>query len=319
MSAMSHRGAHIRHSLQARAMHALALLLCVTLMQGGCWGQDEEPWESFQQDRSAVFSAPEPLPQTEVSTPTRKVVRLHVTSIQLPLGAASGREDLWRHLNVGSVPEASRDRLESNGIRLGVARRDGWSRFADALNELGARTMKTSAMVVVPGRPITIPIGRSDRSQVVFTFRNDGTLEGTDLPPGDTALSLGLTLGAGAGGPLRVSALPQLRRIHDRTRFVKEGQGYALRSTPDVLSLYPLAWEVTLTERDFFVIGPGEDSRRSSSPGRHFLLHEFENRLFETLLVFAPRMDTARGSAAGAIPEAGALRLPPSRQTPAIP
>ena len=57
---------------------------------------------------------------------------------------------------------------------------------------------------------------------------------------------------------------------------------------PDIFSLTPLTFQVSVPSKDFLVIGPGPECGRRSSVGHHFLVSDRDGVEFETLLVLKP-------------------------------
>ncbi|HUT59775.1 MAG TPA: hypothetical protein VNA25_18160, partial [Phycisphaerae bacterium] len=235
------------------------------------------------------------------------LVQIRMLSIEVPLGAASGSEDIWSYLDEESVRGSELANLAHNGFRVGVARRDSWRHLERIFIRLTGRRARGAVMSGLPGNPIQVVLKRRQPAQTIFTFYEDKTISGRDLPPGDNVLTILCALNAGEPNEVVVIGRPQVRATHQKTEIIDDRSGFLWVSRPKMYDFGPLAFQVSVPNDDLIVVGPGAAARRPTSVARHFLIKEKEGIRFETVLVLIPRVvrASARSAPAGSPGSAG--------------
>jgi len=220
-------------------------------------------------------------------------IRLRLITLQLPLGASSESEEVWGYLNEEGVTGGRASPLAYNGFRAGMGTEGVWPDVARVLTRLAGGTLQRSNLVTRPGTTVPFVLKHFAEEQTIFTFRADRTLFGRDYPPGDNVLMTATGVDWDNPSSVRLSCTPLVRTTHRRSRYVRTPTGYALRQVPDYLPIRGLEMGFTIPAGGFVVIGPGQDVRRESSPGNHFLVQRTRGVPFETVLVIAPEVFTA--------------------------
>ncbi|HET6429204.1 MAG TPA: hypothetical protein VFJ30_12380 [Phycisphaerae bacterium] len=220
-------------------------------------------------------------------------VRLRLITLQLPLGASSGSEEIWSYLNEEGVAAGAASPLAYNGVRAGMGRENAWPDVARVLTRLAGRTLQRSQLVTVPGSTVPIVLQQFAEEQTIFIFRADRTLFGRDYPPGDNVLMTATGIDLDNPSSVRLSCTPLVRTTRRRNRYVQTPTGYQLREEPDYLPIPELQLGFTVPAGGFVLIGPGQEAQRETSPGSRFLLRRQRGVPFETILVIAPEVFTA--------------------------
>jgi len=221
------------------------------------------------------------------------VARLRLVTIEVPVGTASGSEEIWSYLDEEPVSAIRSASLGRNGLRVGLGREDSWPDLARIFKRMTGRSPKQNLVVAVPGDPLPIVLKERQQIQTIFTFYDDRTLSGADYPPGDNVLAVVCTLNEDDLSKLMITVMPQVRSTRHRTRFVMGQTGPRMVSTAEVFNFPHLTFRLTVPSKDFLVIGPGAHSRRPTSVGHHFLVKKKEGMEFETLLVLIPEVFAA--------------------------
>jgi len=224
------------------------------------------------------------------------IVRIRMLSIEVPVGTASGSEELWSYLDEEQAQASQAAGLGLNGFRVGLGGPDSWADVVKVLRRLTGRQLKEATMMGLPGKPAQIVLKSDQPVQTIFMFYSDRTLSGADYPPGDNLLTIACTLDEDDPSTVVMTALPQVRSARRKPNFVMGSTGLMMARKPAVRSFYPLTFRITVPRKSFVVIGPGPASGRPTSVGHHFLLSSKEGMLFETVLVLMPKVWAAPAS-----------------------
>ncbi|MFW6132852.1 MAG: hypothetical protein ACOC8F_03070 [Planctomycetota bacterium] len=228
------------------------------------------------------------------------IVRMRMVTISVPLGAASGSEQLWSYLNTEAIEAVRTGSLGRNGLRAGLAPRESWQDVADVLEQMTGTRRKTTVMTCLPGGAVSVEVRRDQPMQTLFVYNRDRTLSGRDYPPADNLLTFFCSLNPDDPSQVTLTVLPQLRTARRRPAVVNRGEVPMIASRPTYFSFEDLAFRVTVPSRDVLIIGPGSGSRRSSSVGNRFLLKRRDGVPHETVLVVIPQVIAAKHNADGA-------------------
>ena len=274
---------------------ALCLALWALVASAGCGPEQKRPGPGYY---GAGTGAAKPIaPFRPAGAAGKKgdgayllYLQLRLISIKVPVGKASGSEDLWSYLDEEGLGATSSTCLGRNGLRVGVGRRQSWPDLAAILKRLTGRAIRTTTMSALPGENVHVVLKEFRPSQTIFFFHPDRTLSGADHPPGDNVLTLTCTVGGDDPSRILMTAVPQVRSSKRRTKIVKSPAGVMMVDKPTWSSFRPLMFQVSVPSKDFLVVGPSAESRRASSVGHHFLVEKKEGMEVETLLVIIPEV-----------------------------
>jgi len=221
------------------------------------------------------------------------LVRLRLASVEVPVGKASGTEELWSYLDEEPVAAVHGVSLGLNGVRIGIGRKDAWPDVVKALQKMTGRKLKESTMVTLPGGTVPIELKKRARVETIFAFYGDRTLSGADYPPGDYLLTVSSTVSEDDPSQAVLTGLPQIRTAKREAQFVTRGGRVTIVMRPKILSFRQLTFQVTVAQKDFLVIGPGTEARRPNSVGHHFFGKSKNGLEFETVLIVIPEVFAA--------------------------
>jgi len=264
------------------------------LVLSGCSPPPEPPAPSgpFLDDRPITV----PPPSSRVKVDGKEfilLVRLHMASVEVPIGKASGTEELWSYLDEESVAAVHGVALGLNGVRVGVGRANAWSDVVGVLQKMTGRKLKEGNMITVPGGTVPTELKKRQDVETIFTFYEDRTLTGSDYPPGDYLLTLSSTVSEDDPSKAVITGVPQIRTTRRDPHFTIEDGRATFVNRPTVFSFRPLTFQVTVPRKDFLVIGPGTEARRPNSVGHHFFVKDKDGLEFETVLVVVPEVFAA--------------------------
>jgi len=218
------------------------------------------------------------------------VVTIRLATIEVPIGTASGSEEIWSYLDEEPITTARSVNLGRNGVRVGLGRRSAWPDLARVFKRMTGRAPTQSVLAAMPNDPFQIVLRQRQPEATIFTFRDDRTLRGQDYPVGDYMLTVACTLDEDDLSKVMFTAMPQVRSTAKSPRFVISALGPQLINQPKTYSFEDLTFQLMVPPKGFLVIGPGVNARNRSTVGHHFLTLKREGVEFETLLVLMPEV-----------------------------
>jgi hypothetical protein len=223
----------------------------------------------------------------------RFVVTLRLTTIEVPIGTASGSEEIWSYLDEEPVKAAQSVNLGRNGLRVGLGQKDGLGDLLRIFKRMTGQSPKQYMAATIPGSPLPIVVKERQEEQTIFTYRNDRTLSGKDYPAGDCVLAVACTLDEDNPTKVLITAMPQVRTTRRETHFAMiDGEPQVLAES-ETLPFTEMTFQVMVPPKGFVVIGPGANSRNPTSVGHHFLVRRKEGVEFESMWVVIPEVLTA--------------------------
>jgi len=220
----------------------------------------------------------------------KMVVTIRIATIEVPIGTASGSEEIWSYLDEEPISTARSVNLGRNGIRVGLGRDGTWPDLARVFKRMTGRAPTQSVMAAMPNNPLQIVLRQHQAEATIFTFRDDRTLRGRDYPAGDYLLTLACTLDEDDVSKVMFTAVPQVRSTAKSSKFVMSPVGPRLVNQPETYSFEDVTFQLTVPPKGFLVIGPGVSARNPSTLGHHFMTLKREGVEFETLLVLIPEV-----------------------------
>ena len=274
--------------MPARQLVALVAFGCAVF--AGCGDDNSE--EEFRPIAEKFFARPtKPRPGQKGNYVAR--VRLRMQSFQLPAARRGEAESIWRRLDTGPLGHRTQRVLALNGIRAGVARTDTWKDFVKMLEGLSGKALTSAVQTLHSIRePAAIALDRFHEEKTLFAFHPDGTLVGADHLPGGNELGVYCTLRSQNPVRIDMTLMPQIRSTGSSLKYrFREGSKRFATVRPEKLhSFLPLALRLTLSGKEFLVLGPDPDANDETSVGCHFFVRRPNGIRHETLLVVAPEV-----------------------------
>ncbi len=220
------------------------------------------------------------------------VVAIRLATIEVPIGTASGSEEIWSYLDEEPISTARSVNLGRNGIRVGLGHDGAWPDLARVFKRMTGRVPTQSVMVAKPNNPLQIILRQRQPATTIFTFRDDRTLRGQDYPAGDYLLTIACTLDEDDLSKVMFTAVPQVRSAAKNPKFIMSPIGPRRLNVAQTYSFEDIAFRLMVPPKGFLVIGPGANARNPSTLGHHFMTIKREGVEFETLLVLRPEVLT---------------------------
>ncbi len=221
------------------------------------------------------------------------LVRLRMATIEVPLGTVSGSEELWSYLDEEPIRALRSATLGRNGIRIGIGRSDTWDDLAKVLKKMTGREVKHSTLGALPGDPLAVVLKVNQPAQTIFVSYEDRTLSGADYPPGENLLTFSFSLDEDDPSRAIITGVPQVRSNKRKTRYVRSSGGFRILNRPTIHTFRQLAFQLSVPNRNFLVIGPNAESRRETSVGHRFLVRRKKGVEYETVLILIPEIFAA--------------------------
>lgn len=279
-------------------------ILCVSLLLlplGGCDVTTGSPTDASAKTRprtpknatppatiSSIHST-EKNPDAPIPAGKRRIymINYRVGTIHVPTRIGSGAKRLWNYLDEEPLALQSTV-LGLNGLRLGVGQAENWPDVERELKRMTGQAYRTLDMQALPGTVNPIVLKKDQGIQRLFLYYDDRTLRGEDYPPGDNLLSLTGTLNEDDPSKVLLTGMPQIRALKKEKVIVEDHGSYRFVSKPKFFPFTPLTFQVEIPKGGFLIIGPGIQSRRTSSLAHHFFTKTKNGLLFETLVILRP-------------------------------
>jgi hypothetical protein len=212
--------------------------------------------------------------------------------VELPVGAASGGQDIWRCLDEGLIGADRSRALHRNGLRVGLIKAGNLPDLLDVLGKLTGRKLAYGTHAALSGEPVCLTLKKNQPPQMVFAFDGDGSAHGADYPAGDHVLVVSYRLNDMEETPSTVllTVVPQIRPAPGKTADDSMIPGAEFRTDQEIFSFEQAAFSVTLPVGDILVIGPSRESGRPSSVGSSLLTGHRNGVPFETVLLLIPQV-----------------------------
>jgi hypothetical protein len=220
----------------------------------------------------------------------RLVITMRLMTIEVPIGTASGSEEIWSYLDEEPVKAVRAVNLGRNGLRVGLGASDALPDLQRIFKRMTGQSPKQYMVATIPGDPLPIVLKEHQAEQTIFTFHNDRTLSGKDYPVGDYVLAVACTLDEDNPSKVLITAMPQVRSTHRQTHYVMVDGTPQVISESETLPFSQMTFQLMVPSKGFLVIGPGANSRNPTSVGYHFLVRRKEGVEFESMLVVIPEV-----------------------------
>jgi len=221
---------------------------------------------------------------------TRLMIRMGLSTVEVPAGKASGSEDIWSYLDEEPAGPDTAAALGRNGLRVGVGKLANWPDVRSLLTELTGQQVGTTVIPMISGTPVPIRLKRGQPVQTIFLSRDDLSLTGEDYPPGTNQLLFSCTMDRDNRDRVLVTGVPQIETTKRTPKLVERNGSRAFMPLPDWHTFRFLRFQLSVAKDEFLVIGPGRMARSATSLGHHFLVRRKKGMEFETVLVLMPEV-----------------------------
>ena len=271
---------------------AIALpLAALPFVAAGCGGHP--PPAAAGPATRPSFASADPNLQLRVPgfTPDR-VFYLDVYQIALPFGATSRSPDFWRYVDEERLDPASKDLLLKNGVRAGLASNDDWEFFKGQI-ELHPHTARSGSAVASATGRIELPMKENVPEQTIFFLTASGTPQGRTYLKCSDLFGVSFWPDARRRAEMVLTLSPAVRATWVERSFTSRGEE---RSFTEVRPewLYELNLQLNIPPDRFLVMGLSGEGERPSSLGHQFLTLKGGAEMQEQVLVFVPRITSAR-------------------------
>ena len=222
-------------------------------------------------------------------------IHLDVYLLDVPAGAVSRDESLWRAVDENAAGVFAGQRLLANGVRCGVARRAEWARmsatFAKELSR-ARRTKVNGLSMQTVELAVDQPVDRED----LFVLGADGQWAGQTYDHATNGLAMTFGPTPRVNGSVRLSVCPIVKRERRRLEFTPLNQPYDV-PTDDVDRLYDAALTADVPADSFFLLAPGPLADPADlTVGGRFLVRRDPAAEREQVIVAVPTVVPLDGS-----------------------
>jgi len=217
-------------------------------------------------------------------------VNFDILRARVPKGAFSESGKIWNHLDEEAVPAEVSTLLQRNGLRVARGKEDSWQPIQAILDQEKLETARSN-MTMSNGLPLTIELDQRQRDQTLFLYRRDNTLAGVTCPMSGNRLRIEYEIPVTDASAVVVEVMPEIRqqKVLAPVRVNELGQLDRPIEEPGRV-LRELAFRMTVSAGEFFVIGPSRTAHQGYLPGSLLLCEQIEGRTFETMYFITPRV-----------------------------
>jgi hypothetical protein len=225
----------------------------------------------------------------------RRVVKMDVFQLRIPLGAISRSEEFWKHVDEQRVDVGTYDLLRKNGWRIGIAPTSEWNYFLDIIENYPASPKPTS-LAAVPGgdgASLELSMSKGIPYQVLSYFNDENRLFLRSFEECENLINISLQQAPRKPGEARVAICPTVRATYRRYQIVSGEKGGTEREfkyeRPE--RLYDLNCQVDIPIEHFFVVAPAPEVKSKTSLGQTFLVQNGGADRYEEVLLLVPHVE----------------------------
>lgn len=232
------------------------------------------------------------------------LLQLDIYELTVPVGAISGSERFWKHIDEDHVDLTTHALLLNNGLRFGIGPNDEWAYYKALIDHYGATAQKGSTTPVKRGT-LELPMRSNIESQDIFYMAPN--LKGRSYEKCDNLLALTFepTPRQPGDATIQVSALVRGLRKQFEVTILNDTREIELRH-PEYL--YDLRLRQNVPMDHFLVLAPSPLSTLPDNLGHTFFVKEMGPQPTETVLILVPRPYRITGNA----PNIPMIRTPPT-------
>jgi hypothetical protein len=266
---------------------------------GGCGGPTSAtppPADGSPATRPTVVGDPTYQLQLPGSFPDR-VFYLDVYQVVLPFGATSRNPDFWRYVDEERMPPDAKDLLQKNGVRAGLASNDDWDFFKDQIERHPHFARSGSAVAAAANGngtgQIELPMKENVAEQLIFFFSDRGQPWGRTYQRCSDVFGVSFWPDPRRRAEMVLSLSPVVRATRtERTITIRGDERSIDEVRPEVI--YPLNLRLNIPPDRFLVLGLSAVGGEPTSLGHQFLTLPGGVEMREQVLVFVPRITSAR-------------------------
>jgi hypothetical protein len=236
---------------------------------------------------AAPATAPSPIARLIELSPGALVVNLDVYQLSVPVGAITGSEPFWKHVEEERIDPATKDLLQKNGVRVGIAPDSDWDYFKEILENNNAKAIKGSVMAGETGM-IELPMKKDVGEQTIFILSDEENLAGRNYTKCENLLSVSFWPDARHTGSLHVTVAPIVRSLRSHLEIRANGEEHEIVEVrPE--QLYDLNLRTEIPPNCFLVMAPSPNAKYPTSVGDAFLINSEGVERKETIVILAPK------------------------------
>jgi hypothetical protein len=271
----------------------VAVVILVAALAAGCGGSPSASPSpaAGPATRPTLKADPTYALQVPGMTPD-KVFYLDVYQVSVPFGATSRNPDFWRYVDEERIDPASKDLLLKNGVRAGLASNDDWEFFKSQIEQHPHAARSGSAVATGTGQ-IELPMKENVAEQTIFFLSARGTPYGRTYMKCSDLFGVSFWPDPRRRAEMVLSLAPAVRATWTERSFTLRGDERSYQETrPE--SLYELNLRLNIPPDRFLVLGLSGEGERPSSLGHQFLTLKGGTEMKEQVLIFVPRITSAR-------------------------
>lgn len=212
-------------------------------------------------------------------------VVLTVLHVQVPRDQRENVAGLWNHVREDVLDDATRERLNRNGIRVGRGHAHWWDAVKAVLDAADGVNSNALDPVRLPANyPLALELDDAPREQTLFFVGADGVLTGQTWPRSRNVLRVRYRLDLENPEQIRLEIVPEVRQQQDGWRWVQTDRGLTQVPNYSGRAFSAVGFEIGVDPGAFVLIAPGKRADVYGMVGGALLLQEQDDRQYDSLV-----------------------------------
>jgi hypothetical protein len=297
--------------LGVSAFIPLAHLALVVIALAGCAPEPSRPASSLAAPAPQTTLADIAPPRSAIAAAAPvhpPIINVSLYQLTVPAGAVSANPDFWKWVDPPSIDDATVNRLDENGLRVGEAAISDWSNFRKIFDAAGASAIEHH--FIGPGAENQEFAPSAELGQETLFFYDAHGLSGrvydqcqnlfilsyrpAPAPPGASS--------SATDGAIELECCPMVRGTRRQLHYTVLNGEETVEYKSDE-RIFDLGLRVDLPPGRFLIVAPSAQSQRTVSIGHAFLTQDATAGRRETVLIFVAGYPPKVQSAVNATPQ----------------
>lgn len=225
-------------------------------------------------------------PETRQRRATLLDVSVTLLRVEVPRDQRSALATFWNHVREDTLDLSVRERLQANGLRVGVGQESEWNAVRSALDAVdGVRTVVRDPVRLPPRFPLALELDSAARDQTLFFMASDGVLTGESWPASRNVLRISYDFDQEQPQRLLFLIVPEVRQTQSGWQWTPTPNGLAKQPSYSGRAVAAAGFDVSLAPGEFLVLAPGTEGDVPGMIGRTFFVQEdSEGRVCDSLV-----------------------------------
>ena len=223
------------------------------------------------------------------------VINLSIYHVAVPVRSISASSAFWKHVDENSLDVDTKDLMQFNGFRVGLASQSDWDYFKAIFNKQSLISQKSGGTAMNGPSVVDMPFRQNIDREYIAWFDPAYQLAGQTFDRCDNWMVVRFEPVRRTPGTVRVKLTPKVRSQRTELRYtVLEKPIESTLVRPEYL--WDVLAQIDIPLDHFLVVAPTPEKSDGPTLGHNFLVADGDGEQSEHLLVISPqpfRIDTS--------------------------